>query len=498
MILWYAMFTLCYTAVVDFANDEFYLELSTFTIIVYSAFGVVSGVFFGQYRLINFSLWIMWMSMITFTLISALMLTYTLPEWFQTLLPSMTFILALSMFQVTAVQFGTDQLQGASSNQLSMFIYWFFCINIMHRIIIKIAQLLFRYLPSNIVTNADKIQVGYYFLCSFILSVVLCTKSCFMSNWFHGEIERGKPCTMCTKRLGQHNPYALIYHVLKFALKNKHPVQRSALTYWEDKIPSRIDLGKSKYGGPFTTEEVDNVKTALRLIKTMLSLAGIFVVSRWIDVSMLHLSVSVTILTKASCSVITVGLLVLLYAVLFFPCCRKLCPSMLNRIWIGAVLTTACALSILLLESIGSGTKHVTNEQDDVTCLHSIQSLNLNQHVFLVPAILYYASYAVLTVSLFEFIIAQSPNTVKVMLIGLYYTLRYGVAGVLVLLEDYAFRKYPTSGFVLNCGTAYSLEMTLLALLSLIMYSVVACKYKLRERDEVVNVHIFAEEYYTK
>ena len=30
------------------------------------------------------------------------------------------------------------------------------------------------------------------------------------------------------------------------------------------------------------------------------------------------------------------------------------------------------------------------------------------------------------------------------------------------------------------------------------MYCIVAYKYKLRERDEVVNVHIFAEEYYGK
>ena len=28
------------------------------------------------------------------------------------------------------------------------------------------------------------------------------------------------------------------------------------------------------------------------------------------------------------------------------------------------------------------------------------------------------------------------------------------------------------------------------------MYCIVACKYKLRERDEVVNVHVFAEMYY--
>ena len=37
------------------------------------------------------------------------------------------------------------------------------------------------------------------------------------------------------------------------------------------------------------------------------------------------------------------------------------------------------------------------------------------------------------------------------------------------------------------------------ALISLITFTVVAYKYKLRERDEVVNIHIIlAEEYYSK
>ena len=38
---------------------------------------------------------------------------------------------------------------------------------------------------------------------------------------------------------------------------------RSALTYWENKIPSRVDLGKRKYGGPFSEEDVENVKNIL-------------------------------------------------------------------------------------------------------------------------------------------------------------------------------------------------------------------------------------------
>ena len=57
-----------------------------------------------------------------------------------------------------------------------------------------------------------------------------------------------------------------IYRVLKFAAKYKAPLNRSALTYWEEDIPSRLDLGKSRYGGPFTTEQVEDVKTFFRML----------------------------------------------------------------------------------------------------------------------------------------------------------------------------------------------------------------------------------------
>jgi hypothetical protein len=62
------------------------------------------------------------------------------------------------------------------------------------------------------------------------------------------------------------NPFRLVHGVIKYAIKNKQPQLRSAFTYCEDKLPSRIDFGKSKYGGPFTTEQVEDVKTLLRLL----------------------------------------------------------------------------------------------------------------------------------------------------------------------------------------------------------------------------------------
>ena len=62
------------------------------------------------------------------------------------------------------------------------------------------------------------------------------------------------------------NPFKLVYKVIQYAIKNKYPRHRSAFTYCEDDLPSRIDFGKSKYGGPFTTEQVEDVKAFLCLL----------------------------------------------------------------------------------------------------------------------------------------------------------------------------------------------------------------------------------------
>ena len=74
-------------------------------------------------------------------------------------------------------------------------------------------------------------------------------------------------CNHCLiKKPIQQNPLNLVHKVIKYAIRNKYPRQRSAFTYCEDELPSRIDFGKSKYGGPFTTEQVEDVKTFFRFL----------------------------------------------------------------------------------------------------------------------------------------------------------------------------------------------------------------------------------------
>ncbi len=62
------------------------------------------------------------------------------------------------------------------------------------------------------------------------------------------------------------NPFKQIYKVSKYALKHRYLTSRSAFTYAEEEAIGRIDFGKSKYGGPFTTEQVEDVKTFYRLL----------------------------------------------------------------------------------------------------------------------------------------------------------------------------------------------------------------------------------------
>ena len=65
------------------------------------------------------------------------------------------------------------------------------------------------------------------------------------------------------------NPFKMVYNVIRYAIKHKQPQNRSVFMCCKDQLPSHIqfDFGKSKYGGPFTTEQVEDVKTFIRLLE---------------------------------------------------------------------------------------------------------------------------------------------------------------------------------------------------------------------------------------
>ena len=111
-----------------------------------------------------------------------------------------------------------------------------------------------------------------------ILLIVLCTSSYISSIWLL------LPQLVCLSMmiiatlivvLTRHqliieyapysDPVKLILQVLRYSWKHKYLLRRSAFAY-DDGYVSRIDLGKCRYGGPFTTEQVESVKCFLRIV----------------------------------------------------------------------------------------------------------------------------------------------------------------------------------------------------------------------------------------
>ena len=490
------------------SNSVIVLVLAYGSIIVlYSFLGLFADVFIGRYRLIQFSLRVQWIVVLVSTFITALQSEYKFPTWLQEMLYSIMSIIELlgqSTFQVVAIQFGIDQLEGAKSEILSAFIYWYF---ITERLSFLLYQWIYYTLnwslasSFGVVKTSVIIKIGWNLFVAIWVSIVLVVKNCCMLSWF--SIGDRMPNDIQTKdpRSGTSNPYRLIYNVLRYAQKHTYPARRSALTYWEDKIPSRIDFGKSKYGGPFTAEEVENTKTFLHLIKLLISLSGVlyslFSIKSSLYYSYLHFSHGISDSTrldliKCLCNTVTVSLVIFFYYI--SPYIRRYLPCMLKRIGIGASIATICTLGLLLIDSIG----HATNI--NVPCFfptsnNGTSTLNLSPYLNIIPYILYELSYMILSISLIEFIIAQSPHSMKGVLIGFYYVLYFGLSGILLLVEFLVFKKYPVHNS-LSSGTVYYIITLFFALLSTIGYILTSRRYKLRERDEVINFHMFAEKYY--
>ena len=146
-------------------------------------------------------------------------------------------------YQANIIQFGVDQLHDASTEEIQAYLSWYVWSFFSGGMAIELATSCLQ---------KDFYDITWQLVATASLAIVL-SLSFILDNTLVKE-----PITQ--------NPFKLVYSVIKYAIKNKHPRCRSAFTYCEDELPSHLDLGKHKYGGPFITEQVEDVKTFLRLV----------------------------------------------------------------------------------------------------------------------------------------------------------------------------------------------------------------------------------------
>ena len=321
------------------------------------------------------------------------------------------------------------------------------------------------------------------------------------------------------------NSLKIVVRVLLYSWKHRYPERRSAFTYWENDIPSRLDLGKQKYGGPFTYEQVEDVKTMFKLLLLMVSLFGYhlsgdgYSLTHYIMSTMGCPMLLPSVITVFNPQHITVLVVVLVIPVYQFK--RKFLsrhtPSLLNRILIGLVmcLVSECiqcnyslllqkkefncpevymytwAKSPLIVKCLVSHMKSFYNNSCQDVC--SIPPVNdFLIYLSALPLIINGLSYLLVFVTTIEFICAQSPNAMKGLLIGVWYSMLSVKCSVASNLDT-----HPSLLEVDNWCIYHGIK-GLCIFLSIVSFSFVFRHYKYRERDEIVNEQAMIEEVYER
>ena len=163
-------------------------------------------------------------------------------------------------FHANVIQFGMDQLHDSPSEDSVLFIHWFVFILHLGAGINKLTliSIIYRCCTPQFVAGLHATPIV-----ALILLCISAWTTRHKRHWFLIDS-------------GSRNPYKLVYKVIKFAAQHKSPIRRSAFTYCEDELPSRMDLAKDKYGGPFTTEQVEDVKAFLGILSILLTFRSVF------------------------------------------------------------------------------------------------------------------------------------------------------------------------------------------------------------------------------
>ena len=512
-----------------FANRNSALSLSFIQGILYLLYpvcGWVADVFVSRFKIIKWPFGIILIGSLMSIFIIVLALLFPTEDTVFFCFSTLVFLfvmVGLGMFEANAIQFSLDQMMEASSEQLSSFIHWYFwCAHagslVMFYFFVSVVVLfingLFKKLTIyDLISNSRTVFLWHLFVL-LVIAIFFSVLNAFVF--------------FCCKKYFQieeikQNPLKLIINVLKYSYHHKYPERRSAFTYWENYIPSRIDLGKEKYGGPFTYEQVEDVKTMFRLLLLMVSLFGFHITGD--GYSLTHYIMN-TMGCPSLVPFITIimnprhiPLLIVTFGIPLYQFFRnrfyRYIPSSLNLMKTGLILALlnesfVCLYSSFIPERehfecdvhlwhpnalLKCLLSHATLRTDNNTCVNLCDSSHAQDSIIifvLVPFILKGLSYLLIFVKMLEFICAQSPNAMKGLLIGVWYSMlaiKYFIVDVL----DYHFHALS-----LIPWNIYHAIKGLLILLSVIAFSFVASKYRFRERNETDNNQAIIEEIFER
>ena len=468
-------------------------------VFVYPLAGWLADVKFGRYKVMHASLWLMWVGALVSGVVSVVQSATSIPISVSIsvlVITNALMLCGLAGFHVNILPFGTDQLLEAPSEEISAFVHWLFWAWNVGNLIGQVVSE-----PTGLFTKCTCVDQDTYTLQLILTPFPLLYLTLALStDYIFRNLLNREPKSQ--------NPLKTVISVLKYAARHKQPEQRSAFTYSEDSPPKRIDFGKTKYGGPFTTEEVEDVKTFLRIV-TFLLCSGAFLIAAnnsayfFYEGHFQHNPNLSGCLGSIVYQTYTVPFFIVvsipIYELLVYPFCRRWIPSILKRLGLGIVAALVCSVLLFSVDTAGHAENHL------VPCM---LSANMSSLPLSIDATGFTVAFNVLSslfqmlyfIAGYEFICAQSPYSMKGLLFGCYYSMR----GIFLVLADFWYigwkysRTEENSVTYPSCGFWYYLFTTVMGAVGLVLFCLVAKWYNKREREEPANERLWVEAYYDK
>ena len=466
--------------IIIMSEAQFVIYLMPILMIFSPIAGWIADAWLGRYQIIKVGIWTCLVGNIIAG-VSAALISY---KFFEVLAYIGFSVSIFGDAAITAniIQFSLDQCLGASGNELNAVIQWNIWVSHLVHCICSIV--------TCFMIMSSSLQLLKYILyiivfISIIFSITTIIVFYIVKRWLD-----------TTHRVT--NPIKLIFQVLNYARKNKYSENRSSLTYWEEDYPSRLDLGKEKYGGPFSEEEVEDVKTILQLTPLLICAMLYYLPAgktekqwyNYMNPSNIYLSLY-SIISVTPLLAFTV--LIPVFYFIINPFFYKYLPSMLKAIGTGSLLLF---LSLIVQISLDIAV-HIKSEELE-QCIYKNHTLVLpiNYHWIILQEVLYAIGSVIMVVSLLVFVVAQTPEKMKGLTIGLYYAL-IGM-GLLIGYNIYIpFENIPSTKW-LSCELYTDIaELTLFSAV-LITLLILIKRYQLRIRERTINVYLITEDHYER
>ena len=464
---------------VSYSKDKSPVMIHSLSVLLYPVLGWLADVKFGRYVMVKWGLRVMWIMSILFCIASVVLNHFELSYTSESLVRAFLYVpltLAQGCVMASIFQLGVDQLAEASSSEITSYFRWFAWLWFGSGVSVAFSQAMTCFC-------SEYALLGFLFLPAVITMGIVV--DCMCNHWL-------------IKESVSDNPFALIKKVLQYAAKNKYPRLRSAFTYWDDKRYSRIDFAKNEFGGPFTLDQVEDVKTFFRIFIISV-IFGFFaglcasihpvydIVARYIHAKNSSDSPNTCFknISVSHSGNIFMVMILPVYEFIFYPFFKRYVHvSILKKVGYGMVFFVLSLAACTAIEFVGNS--HLPHA--NVTCQLADGEHNnspIDYRWMILPFILDSVANFLFITSGIEFLCAQSPHSMK----GLLFGTSLGLVGFftvlgfsLLMLVEYIVKKWLSSNRY-GCLSWYLLiSLAFLLTLFIIFYFALKC-YKKRLRD---------------